>query len=256
MAVIRDLRRDGVAMAYISHRMAEVFTLGDRVTVLRNDKRIASMPEGQATADELVTLMVGHQVDMSYRRDDRPAPGARNGIRDVSLHVRVGEIVGLAGLVGSGRTEVERAIFGADPVTSGTIRIDDRVHRGGPAQARGHGLGLIPENRKQQSLALSRTVGDNQQKVVIGKWLLAGMRIDLFDEPTRGIDVSAKEEIFRLIDQLVKDGCAVLMISAELSEIVRVWDRAYMMKEKRIAGELSQDDLSETNLLRLAMHHE
>ena len=313
--VIGDLRREGVAMAYISHRMAEVFTLGDRVTVLRDGKRIASMPAGDATADELVTLMVGRKVDMSYRRDHRPAPGARvlelrdvsaaNGIRDVSLHVRVGEIVGLAGLVGSGRTEVARAIFGADPVTSGTVRIDDRVRHGGPTEARGQGLGLIPESRKQQGLALSRTVGDNllvaglrrlfpsrvyrprsaldhgasmiarmriasrgprqvsrnlsggnQQKVVIGKWLLAGTRIYLFDEPTRGIDVGAKEEIFRLIDQLVKDGCAVLMISSELSEIVRVCDRAYVMKEKRVAGELAQAELSETNLLRLAMHHD
>lgn len=312
--VIAGLKKQGVAMAYISHRMEEVFRLGDRVTVLRDGKHVATLRAGDATPDELVTMMVGRKVDMSYHRGDRPAPGAclldvqdisaANSIRHVSLKVHAGEIVGLSGLVGSGRTEVARAIFGADALTSGRIRFDGQKLRGSPTHARDLGMGLIPESRKQQGLALLRTVcdnlllaglgrlfpsriyqpgkaheegrrriqqlrivtpgtrtatqslsGGNQQKVVIGKWLVAGTRLFIFDEPTRGIDVGAKEEIFHLIDDLVHQGAAVLMISSELGEVVRVCDRAYVMKDRCVAGELLHDQLSEANLLRLAMHH-
>jgi len=312
--VIAGLKAEGVAMAYISHRMEEVFRLGDRVTVLRDGRHVATLAAGDATPDELVTLMVGRKVDMSYQRGARPVPGAclldvrgmsaANGVQDVTLQVHAGEIVGLSGLVGSGRTEVVRAIFGADRVTAGEVRMQGSLLGASPTQARRHGLGLIPESRKQQGLALLRTVGDNlllaglgrlfpswiyrpgrghatarqliarlriatpgprtaaqnlsggnQQKIVIGKWLVAETRLFIFDEPTRGIDVGAKEEIFQLIDQLVHQGCAVLMISSELGEVVRVCDRAYVMKDRRLAGMLSQDQLSEANLLRLAMHH-
>lgn len=312
--VIGELKRQGVAMVYISHRMDEVFRLGDRVTVLRDGKLVASMPAAQATPEELVTLMVGRKVDMSYARGERPVPGAclleadniasRNGIHGVSLRVHAGEIVGLSGLVGSGRTEVARAIFGADALTQGTVKVEGLPLWGTTTAARRAGLGLIPENRKQQGLALMRTVaenlmlaglsrlfprgwygpgralgeargrigqlrivtpgpqtaarslsGGNQQKIVIGKWLVAGTRLFIFDEPTRGIDVGAKEEIFREIDRLVHAGCAVLMISSELGEVVRVCDRAYVMKERTIAGELDRKQLTEANLLRLAMHH-
>jgi ribose transport system ATP-binding protein len=311
-AVIADLKGQGVAMAYISHRMQEVFDLGDRVTVLRDGKHVATLPAGNATPDELVTLMVGRKVDMSYHRKSRPTPGAclldvqnisaRNGIRNVSLKVHAGEIVGLSGLVGSGRTEVARAIFGADPLTGGSVTFVGKPLHGSPTHARQLGLGLIPESRKQQGLALMRTVcdnlllaglgrlfpsrfyqpgkghaegrkriaqlriatpgprtpaqslsGGNQQKIVIGKWLVAGTQLYIFDEPTRGIDVGAKEEIFRLIDELVHQGGAVLMISSELGEVVRVCDRAYVMKDRAVAGELAQSQLSEANLLGLAM---
>lgn len=313
--VIADLKRHGVAMAYISHRMNEVFRLGDRVTVIRDGKHIATLDAGAVTPDELVTMMVGRKVDMSYHRGERPQAGPRllelhnisstNGIRDVTLNVRAGEIVGLSGLVGSGRTEVARAIFGADPLTGGRVTFDGQALRSSPTHARQLGLGLIPESRKQQGLAMLRTVcdnlllaglgrlfpsriyqpgkaheeacrrvqqlrivtpgtrtvtqslsGGNQQKIVIGKWLVAGTRLFIFDEPTRGIDVGAKEEIFHLIDDLVHQGAAVLMISSELGEVVRVCDRAYVMKDRRVAGELTHDQLSEANLLRLAMHHE
>ena len=312
--LISELRRQGVAMAYISHRMDEVFRLGDRVTVLRDGKRVACMPAGEAAPDELVTMMVGRKVDMSYHRGERPMAGecllelqgvsAENGIRNVSLKVHAGEIVGLSGLVGSGRTEVARAIFGADRLSGGRILFEGRPLANSPSQARRRGLGLIPESRKQQGLALLRTVGDNrllaalarifpsglfrprraqdesrqliarlrvatpgpqtlvqslsggnQQKGVIGKWLRAGSRLFLFDEPTRGIDVGAKQEIFHLIDQLVRQGAAVLMISSELGEVVRVCDRAYVMRERRLAGELQREELSEAGLLRLSMHH-
>jgi ribose transport system ATP-binding protein len=312
--LISGLRRQGVAMAYISHRMDEVFRLGDRVTVLRDGRQVACMPAGEATPDELVTMMVGRKVDMSYHRGERPLAGecllelqdvsAENGIRNVTLKVHAGEIVGLSGLVGSGRTEVARAIFGADKLCGGKILFEGRPLANSPSQARQRGLGLIPESRKQQGLALLRTVGDNlllaalarvfpsglfrprlaqdesraliarlrvatpgpqtlvqslsggnQQKVVIGKWLRAGSRLFIFDEPTRGIDVGAKQEIFQLIDQLVRQGAAVLMISSELGEVVCVCDRAYVMRERRLAGELQRDELSEAGLLRLAMQH-
>jgi ribose transport system ATP-binding protein len=313
--VIADLKKHGVAMAYISHRMNEVFRLGDRVTVIRDGKHIATLGAGEVTPDELVTMMVGRKVDMSYHRGARPQAGAvmldvdnissSNGIHNVSLNVRAGEIVGLSGLVGSGRTEVARAIFGADPLTSGRILFEGHALHGSPTHARRLGLGLIPESRKQQGLALLRTVcdnlllaglnrlfpsriyqpgkageearrrirqlriatpgtrtmtqslsGGNQQKIVIGKWLVAGTRLFIFDEPTRGIDVGAKEEIFGLIDELVHKGAAVLMISSELGEVVRVCDRVYVMKDRSVAGELPHEQLSEANLLRLAMHHD
>ncbi|WP_188581457.1 sugar ABC transporter ATP-binding protein [Azorhizobium oxalatiphilum] len=311
--VMRQLQAKGVAIVYISHRMAEVFALGDRITVLRDGKLVGSALPGETSPDELVRMMVGRNVDMSYPRRFSTAPGelvldvrnvcAANGIRDISLTVRSGEIVGLCGLVGSGRTEVARAIFGADEVTAGEVHLFGKSHSGGPAATTRAGVGLIPESRKSEGLALIRTVSDNlavaglpklfpnmmfsrgkarrsaeelikrlriatpspnqnvallsggnQQKVVIGKWLAAGTRLFIFDEPTRGIDVGAKSEIFALIDQLVAEGAAVLMISSEQAEIVHVCDRAYVMRGKRIVGELSRAELSEENIVRMGMH--
>ncbi len=314
-AAIARLKAQGVAMVYISHRMAEVFALGDRISVLRDGRKVGAFLRGEATPDALVRLMVGREVDMNYARGFCEAPGpaalevrglsAANGVRDASLVVRTGEIVGLCGLVGAGRTELVRAIFGADAVTSGEVRIFGAPMRGGPQQARALGAALIPESRKTQGLALIRSVGENlvlaglqrlfprgwyvpatagaaadaqverlriatpgtrqlvqflsggnQQKVVIGKWLAAGARLFIFDEPTRGIDVGAKAEIFALIDGLVKAGAAVLMISSEQSEIVKVCDRAYVMRGGRIVGELGRAELSEENIVRLGMHEE
>lgn len=312
--MIGQLKRQGVAMAYISHRMAEVFSMGDRITVLRDGKKVGSRMPGETAPDELVSLMVGRKVDMSYGREYCQVPGdtalrmqgvtARSGIRDIDLEVRAGEIVGLAGLVGSGRTEVARAIFGADPIESGRIEIFGQCLTGGPTHARRLGVALIPESRKTQGLALIRSVGENlvlaslpklfpsgwfsprkaarqarelitrlriatpgperrvqvlsggnQQKVVIGKWLSAESKLYIFDEPTRGIDVGAKAEIFALIDALVKKGAAVLMISSELPEIVNVCDRTYVMREGRVAGHLARGDMTEQAILTLGMHH-
>jgi ribose transport system ATP-binding protein len=312
-ATMQQLQRDGVAIVYISHRMAEVFALGDRITVLRDGKHVGSTFPGETSPDKLVRMMVGRTVDMTYPRNFRK-PGeivlevkgmsAANGIEDIDLFIRAGEIVGLCGLVGSGRTEVARAIFGADPITSGEIRIFGKTRTGGADQAAKVGVALIPESRKTEGLALIRTVGDNlvlaglkklfpdnifrpgrarrcaqdlirrlriatpspnqtagvlsggnQQKIVIGKWLAAEARLFIFDEPTRGIDVGAKGEIFALIDQLVAQGAAVLMISSEQIEIVHVCDRAYVMRSGRIAGELSRETISEESIVRLGMHH-
>ena len=312
-AMIARLKAKGVAIIYISHRLSEVFALGDRITVLRDGRKIADLLPKDTTPDQLVTSMVGRPVDTTYTRPARPAPGdvalevknlsGPSGFAGINLTVRTGEIVGLCGLVGSGRTEVARAIFGADRVTSGEIRLFGAPIGGSIEDATIRGMALIPENRKTQGLALARSVGDNivlaglrklfpsgvfvprralkaaraiidklriatptprrpvgnlsggnQQKVVIGKWLNADAKFFIFDEPTRGIDVGAKSEIFRLLDGLVHDGAAVLMISSEQIEIVHICDRAYVMRSGRIAGELAHSELTEANIVRLGIH--
>ena len=312
-AIIRALQRDGVAIVYISHRLQEIFEIGDRITVLRDGRKVAEVTASTATVDDLVRLMVGREVSTTYRHRFCEHPGdlvlavedldAENGVRRANLAVRAGEIVGLAGLVGSGRTELARAIFGADRLVAGQVRVRGKVVHGGPARLVAEGLGLVPEDRKRQGLALVRSVqdnllvaglrrtfpngwyrppvaaraaadlierlrvrtpssrrlvkflsGGNQQKVVIGKWLNAGSRLFIFDEPTRGIDVGAKAEIYNLMENLVAEGAAVLMISSELPEIVSVCDRVYVMRDKTIVGEIERRELSEASILRLAMH--
>jgi len=312
-AMIARLKKNGVAIIYISHRLSEVFALGDRITVLRDGHKIADLLPAETTPDQLVTLMVGRPVDTTYTRPSRPTPGAvalevknlsgPSGFFDVNLTVRAGEIVGLCGLVGSGRTEVARAIYGADRVTSGEIRLFGERIGGSVEDSTRRGMALIPENRKTQGLALARSVGDNivlaglrklfpsgifiprraakaaraiiqklriatptprravatlsggnQQKVVIGKWLHAEAQVFIFDEPTRGIDVGAKAEIFRLLDGLVHNGAAILMISSEQIEIVHICDRAYVMRSGRVVGELPHSELTEANIVRLGIH--
>jgi ribose transport system ATP-binding protein len=313
-ALIARLKANGVAIIYISHRMAEVFAIGDRITVLRDGRRVDEVRPADVMPDRLVRMMVGRSVDMTYPRNFVARPGkvllevrgltAPTGILDIDLEVREGEIVGLCGLVGSGRSEVARAIFGADPLTGGEIIFDGRRISGEPDTAARLGLALIPESRKSEGLALLRSVADNlvvsalrklfpfglfdprraqrtadslirqlriatpsvrqtvgllsggnQQKVVIGKWLAAGAKLFIFDEPTRGIDVGAKSEVFALIDHLVAQGAAALMISSEQMEICHICDRAYVMREGRIAGHLSRAELTEENIVRLGMHH-
>jgi ribose transport system ATP-binding protein len=307
---IRRLKQDGIAIVYISHRMREVFEIGDRITVLRDGRKVASMLPSETNMDELVTMMAGREVVTAYRRRFCEQPGgvalevrglnAKNGVRDANLVVHAGEIVGLAGLAGAGRTELVRAIFGADLLIDGEIRLEGKPMKDDPERSVRFGMGLVPENRKMEGLALIRSVqdnlllaglptlfrnrwydftkasrtaedlvgrlriatpsarrlvkllsGGNQQKVVVGKWLNAGSRFFIFDEPTRGIDVGAKAEIYSLIETLVAQGAAVLMISSELSEIVSVCDRAYVMRDKRIVGELLRRDLTEENILKL-----
>jgi ribose transport system ATP-binding protein len=311
---VRALKRDGVAIVYISHRLQEIFEIGDQITVLRDGRNIASLTPAEATVDGLVRLMVGRQVATAYRERFCDTPGelvlevrdlrAESGVQASALDVKAGEVVGLAGLVGAGRTELARAIFGADRVVSGTVRISGAPLRHGPAGAVRAGVALVPENRKTEGLALMRSVqdnvlaaglrtlfptgwyraakaaravagvisrlsiatpsparlvrflsGGNQQKVVVGKWLTAESRFFIFDEPTRGIDVGAKAELYGVIDRLVAGGAAVLMISSELPEVVAVCDRAYVMRDKAIVGELTRVELTEENILRMAMHH-
>jgi ribose transport system ATP-binding protein len=312
---VRALKRDGVAIVYISHRLQEIFEIGDRITVLRDGKNVGSfeVSGGPANLGNLIPLMVGRQVTTAYRGRFCETPGeavlevrdlrAESGVHASALDVKAGEVVGLAGLVGAGRTELARAIFGADRVVSGTVRVAGAPLGRGPAGAVRAGVALVPENRKTEGLALMRSVqdnvlaaglrtlfptgwyraataaraaadvigrlriatpsparlvrflsGGNQQKVVVGKWLTAESRFFIFDEPTRGIDVGAKAELYGVIDRLVADGAAVLMISSELPEVVAVCDRAYVMRDKAIVGELTRADLTEENILRMAMH--
>ena len=313
-AIIRRLKQDGVSIVYISHRLHEIFEIGDRITVLRDGRRVAETTPAETSIGDLVVKMVGREVSQTYRQRFCERPGApilevrdlqgENGVRAAKLSVSAGEIVGLAGLVGSGRSELARSIFGADRVSHGERRLDGRPLQGGPPSSVGAGAGLVPEDRQRQGLALRRSVqnnlllaglrglfpnrwyrparaaraateliarlristpspdrpvrflsGGNQQKVVIGKWLNAGTRLFVFDEPTRGIDVGAKAEIYRMMEDLVAGGAAVLLVTSELPEIIAVCDRVYIMRDKTIVGELSRRDLSEENVLRLAMHH-
>jgi ribose transport system ATP-binding protein len=312
--LIRTLKQDGVAVVYISHRLHEIFEIADRITVLRDGRKVAECTPAGTDVGDLVRMMVGREVGTTYRHRFCERPGdtvleienlrAANGVRVGNLSIRAGEIVGLAGLVGAGRSELARAIFGADRVISGEVRLLGKPFHGGPPAAVGAGVGLVPEDRKEQGLALVRSVqdnllvaglrelfprgwyrpgrafrvasdliarlgvatpsprrltkflsGGNQQKVVIGKWLNAGSRFFIFDEPTRGIDVAAKVEIYRFMEKAVSEGAAVLMISSELPEIVSVCDRAYVMRDKTIVAELGRRELTEENILRLAMHH-
>lgn len=308
---IARLTGRGVAIVYISHRMKEVQMLGDRVTILRDGAVVTSILRGEMSQAGMVGAMIGRSSGSQFVRTPRPAGepilSATNistaKLSDISIEIRAGEVVGLAGLVGSGRTEVARAVFGADPITSGEIAL-----RGTPvpsaldARVRA-GMALLPEDRKQEGLALPldirdnatvaslwrsftsgwfspavaerntgrlisqlaiaahgtrqtvRTLsGGNQQKVVLAKWLAAGATLFLLDEPTRGVDVGAKAEIYRLIDQLVDGGAGVVVISSELPELVQLCDRAYIMRDHRIVGHLAGDGLTERAILELAVH--
>ena len=301
---IRILKKQGVGMIYISHRMQEFAKIGDRVTVLRDGKHIATLQESSVKEDELVKLMVGRDISQiyqrSFHREETEALRVENlsdqsgRIRDCSLKVCRGEIVGIAGLVGSGRTELSRLIFGIDKVKEGSVLLHGKNVTGKPPHVLvEEGLGLLPEDRKGLGLALRAPVswnmiavslekiypnhiisqkkndsiareyveklgistpevdtsaeslsGGNQQKVVLAKWLLANTDMIVFDEPTRGIDVGAKMEIYRLMDELASEGKSILMISSELPELFGMCDRIYVMTEGTINGELAREEFS------------
>ncbi|CAM5344888.1 sugar ABC transporter ATP-binding protein [Streptomyces] [Streptomyces griseus] len=308
---MRQLREDGVGIVFITHHLEEIAALGDRVTVLRDGRSIDQVP-ASTPEDELVQLMVGRSIEQQYPRE-RPDAGdallsvrglTRNGVfHDISFDVHAGEVVGLAGLVGAGRTEVARAVFGADPYDTGTVDVrGERLARHDVPAAMGAGIGLVPEDRKGQGLVLDASVqenlglvtlrsatrsglvdlkgqrtaaariakqlgvrmsglgqhvrtlsGGNQQKVVIGKWLLADTRVLILDEPTRGIDVGAKVEIYQLINELTASGHAVLMISSDLPEVLGMSDRVLVMAQGRIAGELPADEATQDAVMALAV---
>ncbi|MFE9557443.1 sugar ABC transporter ATP-binding protein [Streptomyces sp. NPDC006692] len=309
--IVRDLRDDGVGTVFITHHLEEIAALGDRVTVLRDGRSVGQVPAA-TPEDELVRLMVGRSIEQQYPRE-RPDPGrpllsvrglTRHGVfHDVSFEVRAGEVVGLAGLVGAGRTEVARAVFGADPYDAGTVDVRGESVAGGDVNAAmGAGVGLVPEDRKGQGLVLDASVqenlglvtlrsatraglvdlkgqradatrvagqlgvrmagldqrvrtlsGGNQQKVVIGKWLLADTQVLILDEPTRGIDVGAKVEIYQLINELTASGRAVLMISSDLPEVLGMSDRVLVMAQGRIVGELPAHEATQDAVMALAV---
>ncbi len=323
--VIDELKRAHVAVVYISHRLGEVKRVADRVVVLRDGKNAGELARSEISHDAMVRLMVGRELREFFHRqprqeaaptfipdESRPAAGARLEVRGlryaggpetaVSFAVGRGEIVGMAGLVGAGRTELAEAIFGIRKIVAGQVLLDGvTVTIGHPDQAVASGVALVPEDRRLHGLileesvqrnvglpnmdrlslarlvlflreraltrslcdklrvrtkSLSQTVGllsgGNQQKVVLAKWLARRPRVLIFDEPTRGIDVGAKSEIYALMDELVSEGVGILMISSDLEEILGMSDRVLVLHEGRLAGELKRDRLSEEAVMRLA----
>ncbi|MFI0511864.1 sugar ABC transporter ATP-binding protein [Streptomyces sp. WSLK1-5] len=310
-AIVRRLREDGVGIVFITHHLEEIAALGDRVTVLRDGKSVGQVPAA-TPEDELVRLMVGRSIEQQYPRERGDTGAAllkvegltRDGVfHDIGFEVHAGEVVGIAGLVGAGRTEVVRAVFGADPYDKGTVKVSGTALRGHDVvAAMAAGIGLIPEDRKGQGLVLDQSVeenlglvtmrtatraglvdlkgqreaaariaeqlgvrmaglhqhvrtlsGGNQQKVVIGKWLLADTKVLILDEPTRGIDVGAKVEIYQLINELTAAGAAVLMISSDLPEVLGMSDRVLVMAQGRIAGELDAGEATQDSVMALAV---
>ncbi|MBA0049692.1 sugar ABC transporter ATP-binding protein [Streptomyces sp. AJS327] len=312
--IVRRLRSEGVGIVFITHHLEEIPAIGDRVTVLRDGRSVGQVP-ATTERDELVRLMVGRSIEQQYPRDTTAArPGAETLLRvsglsrkgqfsEVGFELRAGEVLGVAGLVGSGRTEVARAVFGVDPYDSGRVEVAGQpLPRHDVNAALAAGLGLVPEDRKGQGLLPDASVqdnlglvamrsatragfvdrgrqrkdaarvaqrmavrmaglhqrartlsGGNQQKVVIGKWLLAESRVLILDEPTRGIDIGAKVEIYQLINELTAAGHAVLMISSDLPEVLGMSDRILVMSQGRVAGELTARDATQDAVMALAV---
>ncbi len=308
--IISDLTSGGVGVVYISHRLDEIFTISDRITVLRDGRHITTAPASGLDAEELVRLMVGRPLNELFTRHPHEFGEVALEVRgltrtgefeDVDLSVRRGEIVGLAGLVGAGRSELAQSIFGIRPPEAGEIRVHgEEVGIRSPQAAMERGLFYVPEERRSQGLILpfsiknnitlsildrisrfgfvpraerqmadrfarelsirgagisepvSRLSGGNQQKVVLAKSLAREPQILLLDEPTRGIDVGAKSEIYRLIDELAKEGKAILLISSELEEILSMSDRILVMREGRITGEFKRGEATQENVMTAA----
>ena len=315
--IVRTLRERKMGVIYITHRLEELRAVGDRVTILRDGRTAHSGPLQEMSTDQIIRNMVGREVSAIYRRDPIPAGGEllrvehlsrRGKLEDISFVLRAGEIVGLAGLVGAGRTELCRAIFGLDPIDSGAVLVGGRkMQIRSPQEAVNAGIALLTEDRQQTGLALrlpvasnvtlanlagvsrlsvldlaaeaavtseyigklriradsgrqlvGRLSGGNQQKVVIAKWLFRNTKIFLFDEPTRGIDVGAKAEVFEVMDSLARSGAAVLMVSSEMPELLQVADRILVMRQGRLCGELPKGTTQEEIMRRaaLAQHSE
>lgn len=311
--VIASLKAAGVGVMYISHRLAEIKKCCDRAVVLRDGKNAGELAKAELTHDNIVRLMVGRDLKTFFPRTHRTGDGkavlelqnltyAGGPKHAVSLEVRAGEVLGMAGLVGAGRTELSEAVFGIRTITGGEVRVNgERLKVWTPADAVRAGVLLVPEDRRQNGLVLEEGVGfnlslpnldrlrsallvdrtaersmhadsiqklrvrtpsaaqpvgllsgGNQQKVVFGKWLARGPKVLILDEPTRGVDVGAKTEIYGLIDELAGQGVAVWMISSDLEELLGVSDRVVVMHEGRLAGELRRDQLSEETVMRLA----
>jgi ribose transport system ATP-binding protein len=310
--VVTDLRQNGVSILYISHRLGEVVELADRVVVLRDGENAGELARAEINHDRMVSLMVGRDLAQFYAHQPHP-PGevvlSVSGLRTpahpshgIDFELRAGEIVGMAGLVGAGRTELLETLFGITPAVGGTVIVEG-VPRTlvNPRAAIAAGMALVPEDRKQQGLILEMAVADNislasisrdqragflnfaaerriteemtermriktpssrqivrflsggnQQKVVLGKWLAMKPRILFLDEPTRGIDIGAKREIYALMEDLAKQGVAILFVSSELEEVIGMSDRALVMHEGRLAGALKREELGEESIMRLA----
>ncbi len=308
LGILRRMRERGVAIVHISHRLAEVPLIGQRVTILRDGKRIATLPVEAATQDDLIQMMVGRELTEQYPRRGRPearqvlelhklsVPGA---LREVSLELHAGEVLGIFGLMGAGQTELARALFGLEAKASGEIFIDgQRVRLERPSDCIRHGMGFLPRERREgivpmlpippnitlgrlsqvspahwlnlrserevasgyvqdlriQPTSLDRPViylsGGNQQKVVLSRWLCSGARVLVLDDPTRGVDVGAKAEVFSLIDHLTQQGVGVILISSEMAELLAMADRVLVMRGGRLTAEYPRGAATQEDLLR------
>ncbi len=302
--MIRDLKSRGIGVIYISHRLDEVFEIADRVAVLRDGQFVGEAPARELTRQRLIEMMVGRSIEDEFPKHHHDVGRPRLEVRDlqhpnlseeISFDVREGEVVGLTGLVGAGRTELARLIFGADRASGGSISLDGRrLNIRSPRDAIRAGICLLTEDRKQQGLILDASIrenfglpnlpqlsrfgfvregkeqaacqtfvsrlnvkmsdtrqlvrnlsGGNQQKIVLAKWLQRNAEVVIFDEPTRGIDVGSKYEIYMLINDLAKQGKAILMISSELPEVLGMSDRILVMHEGKITGAI--DDVASTS---------
>ena len=309
--LVKNLKKRGVTVIYISHRLAEIFELSDRVSVLRDGRLISTFNTSETDKNELIHNMVGRELLETFpERQCRPTEPllcvenlcSDHNVKNVSFTLRAGEVLGFGGLVGAGRTELVRAIFGADRKTGGSIRLGNQsVDITHPIEAVKLGLGLIPEDRKQHGIISELSIkenisyssfekvsklrliiprllngvaekyrkllniatpdierkikdlsGGNQQKVVLARWLATGCQILLFDEPTRGIDVGAKQEIYQLINRLAEEGKGIVFISSEMPELLGMSDRIIVMHEGEVTGELSRDEATQEKILHLA----
>jgi ribose transport system ATP-binding protein len=307
--LIRELKKRKVSIIYISHRMDEIFEITDRVTIMRDGQYITTLKTEETNKQELIKYMVGRELKDIYPTRSggtkKPMLELINvtgcGDKNISLHVNQGEIVGLAGLVGAGRTELARMVFGADKMESGVIKLEGKeVVINSPKQAIKNGIGLIPEDRKRQGCLLDFGIdwnialthlpeisnymfvdakkikeqgkeyidklriktpyidqlvrnlsGGNQQKVVLARTLITNSKVIIFDEPTRGIDVGARAEIYNLLKELAEDGKAILMISSDMEELLGMSDRIYALSEGKLKGEISKEEFSQVELLRM-----
>ena len=313
-AIVRKLRDEGIAIIYISHRMAEVNALADCVTVLRDGAYVGELTSEELEPTKIVQMMVGRPLGDFYQsKTDRKAGKVLLDVQNLgggkvepaSFQVRSGEVLGLAGLVGAGRTELARLIFGADPKTSGRVLLDGKeITVNEPLDAIRLGIGYLPEDRKGQGLflqlsALTNTTmnvlgrhsragvidhpmlrkltreaiarlsikvggpesivgglsGGNQQKVLLARWLEIQPKVLLLDEPTRGVDVGAKAEIYRIINDLAASGVAVVVISSELPEVIGICDRVVVMREGVVTGECQGQDINQERIMTLATHN-
>ena len=311
--IMRDLKSRGVSVIFISHRLDEVFEICDKGTILRDGEYIDTVTIGEVTTDDLVRLMVGRTLDQQYPKEFF-TPGEKalevtnlnwgDQLRDINFYARTGEILGIAGLVGAGRTELMKAIFGAVRVDSGEVSVfGKKAHIRSPKDAIDAGIGLLPEDRKQEGLVLLLSVADNislpslkgllgkfrlidlnaekniikefvrkmristpsedqgvqylsggnQQKVVLAKWLASQSKVLIFDEPTRGIDVGAKVEVYHLMNELVRQGVAVIMVSSEMPELLGMSDRILVVHNGEIVDEFLRPEFSQEAILTAAM---
>lgn len=313
--IIRDLKQKGIAMVYISHRMDEIKMITDRVTVMRDGAYVGTVRTEECTKEDIIHMMVGrviYEEPKTHSTVPQDAPvvlkvehlTAGKMVQDISFELRKGEILGFSGLMGAGRTETARALFGADPKEGGDIYVNGRkVLIRNPEDAVRHGIGYLSEDRKRYGIVIQKSVtenttmaalhkfmkglfinkkkeketakeyvetlatktpdveqlvinlsGGNQQKVVIAKWLTQDCEILIFDEPTRGIDVGAKNEIYKLMNRLASEGKSIIMISSEMTEILRMSDRIIVMCEGKKTGELTIEEATQEKIMHLAMH--